>query len=186
MGLILASNSPRRKKLLQKAGYDFIVIPSNVNEENITAKGDEITTLLARAKAQDVYQRHGGLVLGADTLVFLGDMILGKPHDKAHAIEILSSLSGNTHKVVTGVALAGEFGIDVGHCVSYVSFEKVSLERIEQYVDTCKPYDKAGAYGLQELSGWWKTEYSGEYDNILGLPIKLVNQMIQRRRNYLG
>lgn len=179
MRLILASNSPRRREYMKKITTDYQVIPSTVEEVvPPDASPEEVALSLARQKAQDVYLRHGGVVLGADTIVAFENQILGKPKDEGDARRMLTMLSGKTHRVVTGVALYYDGG-NVGDAVcTAVTFGKMSKEQIDKYVLTGSPMDKAGAYGIQD--GYIPIEgLSGSYDNVIGFPTERIRELLQ-------
>ena len=154
--LILASNSPRRKQIMTDAGFEFEVIPSNYEEKRETDSFSyEIIEDLATQKALDVVRRvdNDKLVIGADTVVVLDNKILGKPENKQAAFDMLKSLSGRTHFVVTSIC-----GINTKtnraallSTTSYVRFKELSDELIHYYIDNFNPLDKAGSYGIQEL-----------------------------------
>lgn len=178
MELILASNSPRRKEILKAAGYAFTVIPSDYAEND---EKDPVSTAIdnAKGKAEDVFSRlknkKGKIVLGADTVVFFGGEILGKPASEEDAINTLKRLSGKVHRVVTGYALAGERGVKTGYDVSEVTFNDLSDELIREYVKSGSPMDKAGSYGLQDGFPIVKS-FKGDKNNIIGLPLYKIEE----------
>lgn len=183
--LILASNSPRRKKILNDLGLNFEIIPSNYDEK----LADDIFSYekiedLATQKCLDVVRRvdKDSLVLAADTVVVLHNKILGKPHSKEEAFEMLKSLSGITHFVVTSTC-----GINTKtnraallSTTSYVKFKELSDDMIHSYIDTFKPLDKAGSYGIQELPPNFLDKYEGSFENIVGLSPEAVNSVLQQ------
>ena len=174
MKLILASNSPRRKKILTDLNLDFKVIPSNYDEK----LPDDIFSYekiedLATQKCLDVVRRSDkdSLVLAADTVVVLHNKILGKPHSKEEAFEMLKTLSGATHSVVTSIC-----GINTKtnraallSTTSYVRFTEWTDEMIHYYIEEFNPLDKAGSYGIQELPPNYLDKYEGSFENIVGL-----------------
>ncbi len=173
MALILASNSPRRKEILENCGYDFKVIPSECREivpENLTPQ--ETVEGLAYQKAFDVYCRYpDDTVIGADTVVVWDKKILGKPKDEDDARRMLKMLSGQTHEVRTGFAILGK-GIEVvSSDVTMVTFFSLKDEEIEAYIKTGDPMDKAGAYGIQSDGCVLVRSILGDYFNVMGLPI---------------
>ena len=180
MKLILASASPRRKELLGKLGVPFEVIVSDCDEtlpEGIPS--EEAAELLAVRKAAAVAKLHpDAVVIGADTTVLLDDVILGKPHDRAECCEMLHLLSGRQHKVVTGVAVFWD-----GHTASFsdetlVQFYPLTEAEIAAYADSDEPYDKAGAYGIQGQGTLLVSGISGDYSNVVGLPVaRLARQL---------
>ncbi len=191
MKLILASQSPRRRQLLSMAGIAFETVPSNCDEEVVawSLKNDRpdipehtLAEHLALSKARAVMPVYPqDLILAADTLVTLDGVIFGKPRDRAHARQMLRSLAGRTHRVDTGVALVSSLGEEVFSASSKVSFRPLSpyVEvLIDRYVETDLPLDKAGAYGIQELSGLLIERIEGDYFAVMGLPIGQVHERL--------
>jgi septum formation protein len=182
--LILASGSPRRKSLLRKAGFRFVVKPSAVSEASEIANPSRRVESLALRKAQAVSKTiTRGLVLGADTLVVLGSRILGKPIDSDDAYRMLYRLSGSTHRVITGVALvdAASGKTSVSSAESKVRMKKLPLERL--LVLSRRHLDKAGSYAIQEKNDPIASVIKGSYDNVVGLPVDLVKKMIAKMRS---
>ena len=183
MRLILASNSPRRKKILTDLGIDFEVVPSNYDEK----LADDIFSYekiedLATQKCLDVVRRvdKNSLVLAADTVVVFHNKILGKPHSKEEAFEMLKSLQGNTHSVVTstcGINTKTNRAATIA-TTSYVRFTPWTDEMIHYYIDTFNPLDKAGSYGIQELPPNYLDKYEGSFENIVGLAPEAVNSIL--------
>ena len=171
--LILASASPRRKELLEKAGYTFEIIVSDADEtlpDGITP--EEAVRLNARRKAQAVSDLHpGAVVLGCDTVVAIDGAILGKPTDEADAKTMLRRLSGNTHTVYSGVCITDGTSTEVFAVATDVTFYPLSDATIDAYVATKEPMDKAGAYGIQGFGGVLVKEIRGDYSNVVGLPL---------------
>lgn len=171
--LILASQSPRRREILEKLGLTFSVCPAK-SEVAIDASLPlcEAVKAVARAKAEEVAAANPGCaVLGADTVVALGETVLGKPRDEAEAKEMLKLLSGNDHRVVTAVWVVDETGAGRGFASdNRVTFAPLSDEDIDGYVKTGEPMDKAGAYGIQGIGGRFITKISGDFYAIMGLP----------------
>jgi septum formation protein len=182
MKIILASNSPRRKELLEKHKISFVVKPSNVNEvidKNLSVYENVMN--LAKIKALDVFNRNQEeVVLAADTIVVYENEILGKPIDEMDAFRMLKLLSGKTHEVITGVALFSEDSQIIDYEVSKVTFNKITEEEILEYIKTKEPMDKAGSYAIQGIGSKFVKSYEGEFDNIVGLPMKLVLKMLNR------
>jgi septum formation protein len=185
MKLILASNSPRRKELLRNAGFDFEVRPSRV-EEGQPSPGEmaeEFARRNARAKALSVAVNltAGNLVLGADTVVTINGLILGKPRGPYDATRMLRLLSGQTHQVITGICLvkAPEDVEALKHETTFVTFAELSEDEIRGYIASQEPYDKAGAYAIQGWASRWVTRISGCYFNVVGLPISLLWDMLK-------
>jgi len=182
--LILASASPRRRELLEQAGFTFEVHPAHVNEDP-SPNEDPITYVvrLARDKAQTIFTELNdpeAIVLGADTTVTLNGHILAKPEDASDAARMLRMLSGRTHRVITGVAVATAIGTEVAAEATGVQFVTLSDEEIAAYIATGEPMDKAGAYGIQGLAAKWIPRVEGCYFNVVGLPLALVSSMLEQ------
>ena len=181
MSYILASQSPRRRELLSVITDDFTVIPSNIQE----IVPDEIEILdspeyLAKIKALDIAKDYpNDIVIGADTSVFLGEFVLGKPTNRNHAYQMLKALSGNTHTVITGCAIVKGSKCESFSVKSEVEFFKLTEEEINAYLDTDEPYDKAGSYGIQAKGALLVKEIRGDYFNIVGLPIGELNKRLK-------
>ena len=175
MGLILASASPRRSLLLSAAGVAYTVVVPDVDESPLDAEAPgEYVLRLSAAKAHAVPRDVDDVVLGADTTVVLDGATIGKPRDAADALEMLLSLEGRTHSVLTGwTVLAGEserFGIEE----SLVTFHRRSRGELLGYVARTEPLDKAGAYALQGDDGWLVERVAGSRANVMGLPVREV------------
>ncbi len=170
---IVASASPRRKELLQNAGYDFEIIPSDADEtleEGISAF--DAVSELSKRKAESVFSENPDcVVLGCDTVVALGEKILGKPKDETEAEEMLKALSGKVHKVFTGVTIKSKDKTETFVSVSEVEFFELSEETIKSYVSSLEPMDKAGSYGIQGLGAVLVKKIEGDYQTIVGLPL---------------
>lgn len=180
--IVLASQSPRRKQLLEWAEVPFDVIIRETDElYPADLAVEDIPVYIARNKALAVLQElsHERIILAADTVVVLDNQVIGKPKDRNHAIEILQSLSGRQHQVITGVIiLAGEEEIAFAD-ITRVWFHELSLEQIVFYVDKYKPYDKAGAYAIQEWVGVVGIRaVEGDFYNVMGLPVSRVVQAL--------
>lgn len=178
--IILASASPRRRELLERAGVNFEVIPASGEENRISDDPKEAVQQLARDKAVSVMHTiedsaDGTLVIGSDTVVVFENMILGKPHDIEDAVNTLKKLQGNTHQVYTGVSvLEKKNGVWTEHTFyesTDVTFYPVSDEVIRAYVATGEPMDKAGSYGIQGIFGIYVRGICGDYNNVVGLPV---------------
>jgi septum formation protein len=184
--LILASSSPRRQELLRNAGFVFEVLPSRIDEGNHPAE-DPVTQTerLAQLKAEEVAQRFAPgddvVVLGADTVVVLDALPLGKPHTPEQARAMLEKLSGREHQVITGVALLAPGGArrSVAHETTRVVFRPLTRQEIEDYVASGDPLDKAGAYAIQGRAGRFVTRLEGCYFNVMGLPVALVDRLLR-------
>lgn len=177
MEIILASQSPRRKELLSKAGYEFEIIPSDVEEIVTSTKPDMVVMELARQKAIDVYEKcmhssdKGIIVIGADTIVTVDDEILGKPHSTDDAYRTLKKLQGRAHEVYTGVSLVWDSGIKTFCECTKVTFFPMSEMEILKYIETGDCMDKAGSYGIQGPGAIYIKKIEGDYNNVVGLPI---------------
>jgi septum formation protein len=184
--LILASASPRRRELLTQAGYRFAVQPSSI-PESLRPGEDAIrfVTRLAREKAEEVFARPKPspapvLVLGADTVVVCDGEVMGKPMDAADAQRMLLLLSGRTHQVVTGVAVVwGTGSAEVAAEMTQVTMRTLSPQEVAGYVATGEPMDKAGAYAIQGYAGRWIPRIHGCYFNVVGLPLSLVDSLLE-------
>ncbi len=181
---ILASRSPRRQELLRMLGISFTVSDSEVEEtfpEGLLKS--EIPVYLAKLKANPLLSalREKDLLITADTVVFLNGEIIGKPANHAEAEEILQKLSGKEHQVISGVCLSSVEKQVSFHSMSKVRFKKLRTEEIQFYIKTYKPFDKAGAYGIQEWIGLVGiTRIEGSYTNIMGLPVHELYEAIIR------
>jgi septum formation protein len=172
--IILASQSPRRKQLLEMAEIEFEVLIADVDETNPPGMpGDDVPEFLARKKADAVsHLVADAIVIAADTVVLLDHHILGKPTDEANAISILQQLQGRMHKVVTGVCMRKGDKEKSFSVTTEVFFRPITIDQITHYVTHYKPYDKAGAYAIQEWIGVVGIEkINGDYYNVMGLPI---------------
>jgi septum formation protein len=183
--LWLASKSLRRAEILRAVGWEFEAVAANVDETR-TASEDAISYVkrLATMKAEAVARKFpGGLVLGADTVVVIGEEILGQPRDDGEARRMLRLLSGRWHMVLTGVALV-RFGnplrVLVEHATTRVRFYEMSADEIDWYVSTAEPRDKAGAYAIQGRGALFIEGIQGDYFNVVGLPIRLVYDLSRR------
>ncbi|MCD7937763.1 MAG: Maf-like protein [Tannerellaceae bacterium] len=177
--IILGSNSPRRRELLAGLGLSFQVRPMPDIDESYPAElpGEEIPLFIARNKAQAYLAglQPDELLITADTIVWLDGIVLGKPQDREDAIRILGDLSGNTHQVITGVCIVTQQKRVEFSVISTVRFAPLTEEDILYYIDTFQPFDKAGAYGIQEWIGYVGVEsIEGSFYNVMGLPIQRV------------
>lgn len=175
--IILASASPRRKKLFEKLQIPFSVEVSDYEERmDLELKPPELAKALSRGKAEAVAMRHKGeeaIIIGADTFVVLNNKILGKPHFAEKAREMIRELSGKAHSVITGFTIIdAKSGKTVSRAVeSRVYFRKLTDKEIDNYVKTGEPLDKAGAYAIQEAGSVLIEKTEGDYTNIVGLPL---------------
>ena len=182
--LILASASPRRRELLADCDLDFILAEKFECEESYPADlaAEKVAEYLSQLKsnAYPYTLSEGDILLTADTVVILGDKILGKPHSEAEAVEMISTLSGATHKVVTGVTLRTAERTISFSAESLVSFRALEAEEINYYVEKYRPMDKAGAYGIQEWIGYIGIEgIEGSFYNVMGLPTQRLYQALK-------
>lgn len=180
--LYLASASPRRRELLGQLGYAFDVLKIDVPEERLPdERPADYVTRLAQDKAQAGWLACQGHlpVLGADTIVVLGDQVLEKPCNQADALRMLSLLSGKTHQVMTAVAVVVTGGIQVRLVVTDVSFRVLTEQEILAYWQTGEPADKAGSYGIQGLAGKFVRHLSGSYSAVVGLPLMETDLLLR-------
>ncbi len=182
--IILASKSPRRKEILTKMGYEFCVLESDFVETTTETEPIKIATSFAIGKAEAVFnslseeQKQNSIVIGADTIVCANGEIMGKPKDRADAIRMLTILSTHTHYVITGYAIITANMSECSFDTTAVTFTPLTNEQIEDYVDTFMPYDKAGAYGIQD--GGFVINYEGSYDNIVGFPSEKIGEALAK------
>ncbi len=179
---ILASNSPRRKEILAQAGFQFSILPSDVDESfPVAMPAQEVPVMLAERKAKALHDScPQSLILAADTVVILDGKILNKPVDKSDALHMLKKLSGNTHQVVTGIALASPQGVVTLADSAWVKFRELADWEIEWYVRGGSSLDKAGAYGVQDFIGMAGIEeLKGSFYTVMGLPIYQVYQLLK-------
>lgn len=182
--IILASTSPRRHELAKTMGLDFEIIPSKY-EEDMTKKlsPEKLVQELAYGKAKEVADRlDEGIVIGVDTIVANGKKVLGKPKSKEDAIKMLKSYSGKSHKVLSGIAI-----IDAktkksikDYETTKVYFSKMTDKEINSYINTGEADDKAGAYGIQDLSSIFIKKIDGCYFNVVGFPVHLIYKSLQK------
>ena len=194
--IILGSESPRRKEIMERMGIDFKTMPSHV-KENIDQKNkkpSELVEALASLKARDVASRLDNeedemIIIGADTMVFYQGEVLGKPVDRHDAIKMLKLLSSHTHDVYTGVCiiirgnkkdkLSNDPNKEIVFSVcTRVSVQSLTIDQIEEYVDSHEPYDKAGAYAIQGSFGIYISEIHGDYYNVVGFPIAKIYEKL--------
>ena len=182
MKIILASGSPRRKEILGRMVPEFCVLPSNA-DENITADSpEELVAALAELKAGSVFDgltdKKSTLVIGADTVVAFENEVLGKPTDRSDAKRMLKLLSGNTHRVLTGVCLISEERTETAVCRSLVTFKDLTDDEIERYILSDEPYDKAGGYAVQGEAGKFVLRLDGSFTNVMGLPSEMLGDLL--------
>jgi len=180
--IILASQSPRRKYLLEQAGIIFSVIPSTIEEQRQPGEAPQTyVERLSREKALDVAGHHDtAWVIGADTIVVVDNTLLEKPLNTDHARQMLEQLSGRTHTVFTGVTLCSPGGTKVitCHVKTQVEFKTLTPAEISWYISTREPFDKAGAYAIQGLGTFLVRGIHGSYTNVVGLPVCEVIELL--------
>lgn len=184
--LVLASGSPRRHEILDTAGLPHVVRVSHVDESTVSycvGKPEEYVMALAERKGSVVPPMDGEVVLSADTVVYVPETkeVLGKPKDHDDALRMFHLMSGKTHKVITGVCLQDWTGQKITFAATTeVTFRPLDEDEIEHYIRTANPYDKAGAYGIQEQACVFVREIRGEYTNVVGLPITAVYEALRK------
>lgn len=182
--LILASGSPRRKELLEQIGAEFEIFPAKGEEIITSTIPEQVVMELSAQKAEEVAGHYEGeseiVILGADTVVAYENRILGKPQDETDAVRMLQMLSGNTHSVFTGVTLIikrnGKSEKQSFFAETKVTMYPMTEQQIQAYVATGEPMDKAGAYGIQGKCAIYIEKITGDYNNVVGLPVALVYQ----------
>lgn len=192
--LILASGSPRRKELLEQVGAEFAVLPAKGEEIITSTEPQQVVSELSAQKAQEAAERYGAelgidedipvVILGADTVVAYENSILGKPVDKEDAVRMLQMLSGNTHSVYTGVTWIfcqkGKQKQQTFFAETKVTMYPMKEEQIRAYVETGEPMDKAGAYAIQGKCALYVEKITGDYNNVVGLPVALLFQNLEK------
>ncbi|GHT54794.1 Maf-like protein [Bacteroidia bacterium] len=183
--IILASNSPRRQELLRGLELEFEVktFPDLDESYPVELQREEIPLFLARKKgvAYASFLQDNTLIITADTIVWVENQVLGKPHDRADAIAMLRMLSGKTHQVFTGVCLKTKEKEITFYAASDVTFANLTDEEIASYVNKYKPYDKAGSYGVQEWIGYIGVKHiNGSFYNIMGLPVQRLYEELKK------
>lgn len=185
MKIILASQSPRRRELLEQMGLtEFEILPAQGEEiADPTLAPAELVEELSRHKCMEVAAvRPDGLVIAADTVVVIDGKILGKPHSAEEAFSMLTQLSGRSHQVYTGVTVWKDNFTITQHEVTEVKFRRLTSQEINQYIKTGEPMDKAGAYGIQGLGGLFVEGIFGDYCNVVGLPVCRLGQILNSER----
>ena len=178
--IILASQSPRRAEILRMIGVNFKVDSSNINEEiNQKIEQNEIAMNISKAKAEKISQKYpNNIIIGADTIVVYNEKIFGKPKDKNESKKMLKALSGNCHKVITGVTIMNKkLGVlKTFSETTKVFVKKIPRNQIEFYVNNYNTLDKAGSYGIQEWFSVWIKKINGCYYNVMGLPVSKLHK----------
>ena len=183
--VILASASPRRKELLEKIIPNFKIIASNIIEtypSNLSAF--EVALYLSNLKAHDIYLKNkDSLVIGVDTIVVINNEILGKPSSKDHAKEMLKTLSGNMHHVITGVTIyQNNIKYEI-NSINKVYFKKLTEQDIDEYLENDEYKDKAGSYAIQGIANKFIDKIEGDFDSIVGLPTKELSSLLNKLIN---
>ena len=169
--IILASESPRRRELIKKITKEFTVIPANIDESVLHIPACDLPGELSKLKAYDIFAKYpNDKVLACDTVVIIDGQILGKPHSKEQAKEMLQKLSGRKHVVISGYTIISKEKEITRTVRTYVYFNKLSNELIDAYIATGSPMDKAGAYGIQDQEFDLVNHIEGSFDNVIGLP----------------
>ena len=181
--IVLASQSPRRKELLEGMGLQFVVEKPVTDEKNPSKFSSiQLVEYLSIEKAKAVsplYNLENTIVIGGDTIVCIDDIVMGKPKDKGEAKNMLKQLSGKKHTVISGLCLIHKHKIVYNHDISHVYFKELSSEEIDYYIEKHQPFDKAGAYGIQEWIGYVGiSKIEGSYYNVMGLPTHLLWKML--------
>lgn len=179
--IILGSNSPRRKELLAGLNIDFIVDTGNTFEETYdpSTPHEQIPEVLSKGKSYGFHRplEEDEILITSDTLVLCGDRVMGKPHSREEAYDMLRFLSGREHKVITAVTIRDRKSCTTSSDTAIVNFKELSDNEIYYYIDNFKPFDKAGAYGIQEWIGYIGIgKIEGSYFTIMGFPVHLVYQ----------
>ncbi len=192
MRLILSSKSPRRKELLALCGFDFDVIPADIDEYKITKeilntsdpdKFSSLVMALARKKARCIYEKNrSSTVIGSDTIVVLDGAVYGKPQSESDARKMLTTMAGKVHYVYTGVAIISDKNEEVFYDLTEVRFHNLDSNMktlIEDYIKSGDPFDKAGAYGIQGFGSLLVDYINGDYYSVMGLPISKVYRSLK-------
>lgn len=180
--LVLASASPRRRELLTGMGVDFDVRVADIDESRLEDElAEDYVIRLAREKAHKISTQiadKNASILAADTIVVQGERVFGKPSDEEHARRIWQVLSGNKHQVMTAVCLLNEGKNQIKLSSTDVEFGRITEEQMKRYWSTGEPFDKAGAYAIQGFASAWVKQINGSYSNVVGLPLREVNQLL--------
>lgn len=180
MKIVLASASPRRREILSMVNNSFEVRISSVNEAyNSDTSLDEIPKILAERKAMHVPMAHDEIIIGCDTVVVCNGELMGKPRGREDAIRMLESFSDNEHLVISGICVRSANKVYSESVTSKVYMRKLERGEIEKYVDEYEPYDKAGAYGIQEMAGSFVKGIEGDFYNIVGLPLCRLSEIFK-------
>lgn len=181
MKIVLASASARRREILSMVCSDFDIRVANADESYNGENVYEWIQALATKKAMGVEAQQGELVIGADTIVYHNGALLGKPKSRAEAISMLKSMSSASHEVITGICVLYNGKAYTAYEKTIVHVRELTDSEIEKYVDTCEPYDKAGAYGIQEMAGAFIKKIDGDFFNVVGLPLCRLCELIKEK-----
>lgn len=187
MEFILASASPRRKSILKLFNNNFITISSDIDETILTNFSPSVNTMhIAYQKARSLNFEGSALILACDTVVSLDNRILGKPSNSNEAKNMLKLLSDRVHNVITGFCIIDtkQQKVYVDYVETKVFFNKLDEEKIEKYIATDEPYDKAGGYGIQGIAGLFVNKIDGDYFNVVGLPISRISEVLYDQFDY--
>lgn len=181
MKLILASKSPRRYEILKNLGYEFTVKTADIDENSDITSPRELVMDLAYKKALSVAKQCDNqcVVIGCDTVVAIGDKILGKPENEQDARKMLSLLSGNVHSVYSGLCVVKGEKVLIDYCKTDVYFDKLTSDDIDWYINQNEWVDKAGSYGIQGKAGIFVKKIDGDYFNVVGLPVNILYNLLK-------
>lgn len=180
--LILASGSPRRKELLSELGYDFEIIPSNINETlDLNKPIEEEMIKLSFNKALSVFENHkDSIVIGADTIVYKNNKIYGKPKDEQDAFNMIKELNNSSHEVITAVSVISKEKSESFYTKTIVTFDYLTDEEIRDYIKKDNVLDKAGAYAIQSEAKKFVKSINGDYYSVMGLPVSELNKRLKK------
>jgi len=177
--LILASGSPRRREILESAGYVFDIISPDAEEVSGGMSPALLAVLNSERKAAAALEEKAGVIICADTVVALGDTVLGKPGNEEKAREMLTLLSGKSHSVITGYTVTDGVRTVSGYAETVVTMRTIRDDERDAYIRECRPFDKAGAYGIQEAAGMFVSKIDGDYYNVVGLPLSKISEILR-------
>ena len=188
MKLILASQSPRRKEILENLGLEFEIVTSDADESSSVTDPYRLVEELSRRKGKAVRELllsqgrdlRDTVIIASDTVVSIDGDILGKPRDKKDAERMLKLLSGREHEVVSGICLIGKDTLGTSHEITKVIFDEMDEKTIDSYIEKAQPYDKAGAYAIQGLASAYISGIKGDYFNVVGLPVHALCQLFAK------
>jgi septum formation protein len=186
MTLVLASSSPQRRGILRQLGLEFRIVEPTYDELPLPLPPHELAELHSLGKARSVEAGTGETVLGVDTLVVIDGQVLGKPADALEAAQMLDSLAGRTHEVVSGLTLRDAGGEQTGHARTAVTFRTLDARAIDEYVARGEWQGRAGAYAIQEAGAALVSNIEGCFFNVVGLPVALLVEMLGERRRLVS